>query len=330
MRILVVGGAGYIGSHAVRSLTQAGHTVWVFDNLSQGHAESVPPQRLIRGDLLDRTALETVFQRHAIEAVMHFAAFASVPESVRDPARYYQNNVVGALTLLDAMRARGVPRIVFSSTAAVYGIPDSVPITESSPKQPINPYGFTKLAIEQAMADYAHAYGLGFAALRYFNACGASSDATIGEDHDPETHLIPIILQVALGQRESLAVFGTDYPTPDGTCIRDYIHVEDLADAHLRALDRIEPGRGLIYNVGTGVGMSVRQVLDAARRVTGRPIAEVEHPRRPGDPPSLVASPDAIRRDLGWSPRFTSIDAIVESAWRWHSAHPRGFKPQPG
>jgi UDP-glucose 4-epimerase len=327
MRILVVGGAGYIGSHAVRSLQQAGHEVWVFDNLSQGHEAAAPAERLIRGDLANRAALEVALDGR--DAVMHFAAFASVPESVGDPAKYYQNNLVGTLTLLDAMRATGVGRIVFSSTCAVYGVPEVVPITEDTPKQPINPYGFTKLAMERALADYARAYGLGYAALRYFNACGASSDATIGEDHHPETHLIPLVLQVALGQRESIAVFGTDYPTPDGTCVRDYIHVEDLADAHVRALERIEPGRGLTYNVGTGVGMSVRQVIEAARRVTGHPIPTVEHPRRPGDPPMLVASPQAIQRDLGWSPRFTAIGTIIASAWNWHSTHPNGYRSRP-
>jgi len=325
MPVLVIGGAGYIGSHAVRGLTQAGHDVWVFDDLSQGHAESVPAGRLIRGELADRAALEAALRDHKIDAVMHFAAFASVPESVAEPAKYYQNNFVGTLNLLDAMRAAGVRRIVFSSTAAVYGVPEVVPIPEETLKQPINPYGFTKLAIEYALADYARAYGLGYAVLRYFNACGASEDATIGEDHTPETHLIPIILQVALGQRESLSVFGTDYPTPDGTCIRDYIHVEDLADAHIRVLERIEPGRGLTYNVGTGVGMSVREVVEAARRVTGHPIPVVEHPRRPGDPPALVASSNAIQRDLGWSPRFKEIEAIVASAWKWHESHPRGY-----
>ncbi|MDR3634093.1 MAG: UDP-glucose 4-epimerase GalE [Isosphaeraceae bacterium] len=325
MIVLVVGGAGYIGSHAVRGLVQAGHDVWVLDNLSQGHAASVPAGRLVRGELADRGALETALRDHKVDAVMHFAAFASVPESVADPAKYYQNNLVGTLNLLDAMRATGVGRIVFSSTAAVYGVPEVVPIPEDAPKQPINPYGFTKLAMEHALADYARAYGLGYAVLRYFNACGASSDATIGEDHTPETHLIPIILQVALGQRESLSVFGTDYPTPDGTCIRDYIHVEDLADAHIRVLDRIEPGRGLTYNVGTGVGASVREVVDAARRVTGHPIPVVAHPRRAGDPPSLVASSQAIRRDLEWSPRYNAIEEIVASAWKWHKSHPHGY-----
>jgi UDP-glucose 4-epimerase len=326
MRVLVIGGAGYIGSHAVRGLADAGHDVRVFDNLSQGHPESVPEGTLIRGELDDRAALDAALADHGIDAVMHFAAFASVPESVADPAKYYRNNLVGTLNLLDAMRAAGIGRIVFSSTAAVYGVPETSPIPEASPKQPINPYGFTKLAMEQALADYARAYGLGYAVLRYFNACGASADATIGEDHEPETHLIPITLQVALGQRASLSVFGNDYPTPDGTCVRDYIHVEDLADAHIRVLDRIEPGRGLTYNVGTGQGVSVRAVVEAARRVTGRPIPVVEQPRRAGDPPSLVASPRAIQRDLGWAPRYTTIEAIVASAWKWHESHPRGYR----
>ena len=327
MTILVVGGAGYIGSHAVRALERAGHEVWVYDNLSQGHAQAVPAGRLVEGDLLDRAALERVLRDRRIDAVMHFAAFTSVPESVADPARYYRNNLVGTLTLLDAMRDVGVGRIVFSSTAAVYGVPEVMPIPETAPTRPINPYGFTKLAIEQALADYARAYSLGYAVLRYFNACGASGDASIGEDHTPETHLIPIALQVALGQRDHLAVFGTDYPTPDGTCVRDYIHVEDLADAHLALLERVVGSEGttLTYNVGTGKGASVRQVLEAARRITGRPVAAVEHPRRPGDPPVLVASAEAIRGDLGWSPRYTEIDAIVASAWQWHSTHPRGY-----
>jgi UDP-glucose-4-epimerase GalE len=327
MRILVVGGAGYIGSHTVRHLARSGHEVWVYDNLVHGHRAAVPEGRLIEGDLGDVAKLESALRGGAIDAVMHFAAFTSVPESVSDPARYYRNNVVGALNLLDAMRAAGVGKIVFSSTAAVYGVPDEVPIPESAPTRPINPYGFTKLAIERALADYASAYGLGAATLRYFNACGAAADGTIGEDHRPETHLIPLILQVALGQRPTIAIAGTDYPTPDGTCIRDYIHVDDLADAHLRVLERIEPGRSLTYNVGTGSGVSVREVVDAVRRVTGHPIPVIEGPRRAGDPPSLVASADAARRDLGWSPRYTEITPIVASAWAWHSAHPRGYAP---
>jgi UDP-glucose-4-epimerase GalE len=325
MRILVVGGAGYIGSHTVRHLARSGHEVWVYDNLVHGHRAAVPEGRLIEGDLGDVAKLESALRGGAIDAVMHFAAFTSVPESVSDPARYYRNNVVGALNLLDAMRAAGVGKIVFSSTAAVYGVPDEVPIPETAPNRPINPYGFTKLAIERALADYASAYGLGTASLRYFNACGAAADGTIGEDHKPETHLIPLILQVALGQRENITVAGTDYPTPDGSCIRDYIHVDDLADAHLRVLERIEPGRAVTYNVGTGSGVSVREVVDAVRKVTGHPIPVIEGPRRAGDPPSLVASAVAARRDLGWSPRYTEITPIVASAWAWHSAHPRGY-----
>ena len=326
MRTLVVGGAGYIGSHAVRHLLRSGHEVWALDNLVFGHEAAVPEGRLIRGDLDDGPAIEAVLRDRRIGAVMHFAAFASVPESVADPARYYRNNVVGSLNLLDAMRAAGVGRIVFSSTAAVYGIPDAVPIPEDAPTRPINPYGFTKLAIERALADYASAYGLAGCALRYFNACGASEDGSIGEDHSPESHIIPLILQVALGRRESITITGTDYPTPDGTCIRDYIHVDDLADAHLPVLERIEPGRSLVYNVGTGVGASVRELVEAARRVTGRPIEAVERTSAASATrPSLIASSDAIRRELGWSPRHADIESIIASAWAWHSAHPDGF-----
>ena len=325
MTILVVGGAGYIGSHAVRALVKAGHEVRVYDNLEYGHEAAVPAGLLVRGELADRVKVEATLREHSIDAVMHFAAYTSVPDSVADPAKYYHNNVVGSLKLLEAMRATGVNRIVFSSTAAVYGIPEVVPIVEDSPKQPINPYGFTKLAVEHALADYSHAFGLGYAVLRYFNACGASSDASIGEDHRPETHLIPLILQVPLGQRDSIAIFGTDYPTPDGTCIRDYIHVEDLADAHVRAIEAIRTGQGMTYNVGTGQGFSVREVVDACRRVTGHAIPMVERPRRAGDPPALVASSDAIRRDLGWSPRFTEVGPMVASAWAWHEGHPHGY-----
>jgi UDP-glucose-4-epimerase GalE len=259
------------------------------------------------------------------DAVMHFAAFAYVGESVTDPAKYYRNNVTGTLNLLDAMREAGVGKIVFSSTCATYGIPDRVPMTEATPQNPINPYGYTKLVIERALADYARAYGIGAAALRYFNASGAADDGSIGEDHDPETHLIPLLLQVALGQRPHVTVFGTDYETPDGTCIRDYIHVDDLADAHWRVLDRVRPGELIAYNLGTGNGFSVRQVIDSARRITGREIAVVEGPRREGDPPALVAGAEAARRDLDWVPAHTTIDTIMESAWRWHSSHPRGY-----
>lgn len=325
MNILVTGGAGYVGSHAVKLLAERGHDVWVYDSLAEGHRQAVSAEKLIVGDLLDRAKVESELCKHQIEAVMHFAAFAYVGESVTDPAKYYRNNVVGTLSLLDAMRSCGAKRIVFSSTCATYGVPERVPIREAHPQQPINPYGFTKLAIERALADYCRAYELGYAALRYFNAAGAASDGTIGEDHDPETHLIPIILQAALGQRSHVDIYGTDYPTPDGTCIRDYIHVEDLATAHLAAIEQVESGVELKLNLGTGNGASVREVIEACRAVTGREIATREVARRPGDPPELVADASAARELLDWDPQFKSIRPIVESAWRWHSAHPRGF-----
>jgi UDP-glucose 4-epimerase len=333
MKILVTGGAGYIGSHAVRLLERAGHDVWVYDNLSLGHRAAVPEGRLIEGELMDRPRLIDTLRGKRIEGVMHFAAFAAVGESVLDPAKYYQNNVVASLNLLEAMRASGVKRIVFSSTTATYGTPENIPITEEEPQRPINPYGFAKLVVERALADYAAAYGLGYAALRYFNAAGASADGDLGEDHDPETHLIPIVLDVALGKRPHVTIFGDDYPTPDGTCIRDYIHVDDLADAHLRALERVRPGEFQAYNLGTGRGYSVREVLDVAGRVTGRPIPLYEAPRRPGDPPELVASAARAQRELGWQPRHTTLETILESAWRWHQTHPHGYadtgKPLP-
>jgi len=325
MNILVTGGAGYIGSHAVRLLSRAGHDVWVYDNLSQGHRSAVPAGRLIEGELADRDRLTAVLSNRRIEAVMHFAAFALVGESMADPAKYYQNNVVASLSLLEAMRASGVAKIVFSSTTATYGEAKRIPITEDEPQQPINPYGFAKLVIERALADYARAYGMGYAALRYFNAAGASPEGDLGEDHTPESHLIPIVLQVALGQRERITVFGDDYPTPDGTCIRDYIHVDDLAAAHLKALERLEPGRALQLNLGTGRGHSVRQVIDSCRRISGQPIAVEIGPRRPGDPPELVADSSRAQAALDWRPKYTELDEIVETAWRWHSRHPQGY-----
>jgi len=325
MNILVVGGAGYVGSHAVRRLVQSGHAVWVYDNLVQGHRGAVPQGLLIEGDLLDTATLQAVLAQKQIEAVMHFAAFALVGESVADPAKYYRNNVVGTLSLLEAMRAAGTDRLVFSSTTATYGAPQHSPIGEDQPQQPINPYGFTKLVVERALADYAAAYGLGYAALRYFNAAGAADDGTLGEDHTPESHLIPLVLQVALGQRDSITIFGDDYPTPDGTCIRDYVHVDDLADAHLAALGRLEPGKGLLVNLGTGRGYSVREVIEACRQASGQPIPEVIGQRRPGDPPELIADARRAGQLLDWRPRYTEIDAIVATAWQWHSRHPRGY-----
>lgn len=329
MNILVTGGAGYVGSHAARLLARRGHEVWVYDNLVFGHRAAVAPGRLIEGDLLDGDKVSAVLREKRIDAVMHFAAFAYVGESVTDPAKYYRNNVVGTLSLMEAMRAAGVSRIVFSSTCATYGDPESIPIREGQPQRPINPYGFTKLVIERALADYASAYGWGYAALRYFNASGASADGDIGEDHDPETHLIPLILQVALGQREHITVFGDQFPTPDGTCIRDYIHVDDLATAHLAALDRLEKGTELMLNLGTGRGSSVREVIETCREVTGRPIAAVIAGPRAGDPPSLVADSSLARRELNWEPKYTTIRPIVETAWRWHRSHPRGYGDSP-
>lgn len=325
MRILVTGGAGYIGSHAVRLLGQAGHEVWAYDNLVFGHRGAVPQGRLVEGDLHDRALLERTLGELQIEAVMHFAAFAFVGESVSDPAKYYRNNIIGSLSLLEAMRAAGVRKMVFSSTTATYGVPAHIPITERETQKPINPYGYSKLVVEQALADYTKAYGFGYAALRYFNASGASPAGDIGEDHTPETHLIPLVLQVALGQREAITIFGQDYPTPDGTCIRDYVHVDDLGAAHVRALDLLQPGAELKLNLGTGRGYSVREVIDSCRRVTGRTIKELSGPRRPGDPPELVADASLARATLGWEPRYTKIDDIVATAWRWHESHPQGY-----
>jgi UDP-glucose-4-epimerase GalE len=326
MRILVTGGAGYIGSHAVRLFGARGHDVWVYDNLSCGHRSAVPRDRLIVGDLNEVHRLDQLLVEHGIEAVVHFAAFTYVGESVRDPGKYYQNNLVNTLGLMECLRRHSIWRFVFSSTAATYGIPERVPITEDEPQQPINPYGSSKLAVERALADYAAAYGWGFAALRYFNASGASPDGTIGEHHDPETHLIPLVIQAAVGQRPHIEVFGTDYPTPDGTCIRDYIHVDDLAEAHLLALERLQHGSALRFNLGIGRGYSVREVIRTVEEVTGKSVPVKEGPRRAGDPPALVASSDRIQRELGWRPKYTDLRAIVETAWNWHRNHPRGYR----
>jgi UDP-glucose-4-epimerase GalE len=325
MRVLVTGGAGYVGSHAAKLLAERGHDVVVVDNLAEGHRAAVGKLPIVEADLLDREQLVSVMERNRIEAVMHFAALAYVGVSVREPARYYHNNIVGTLSLLDAMRDADVGKIVFSSTCATYGIPQRVPIDEEHPQAPISPYGFTKLVIERALADYSHAYGLGYAALRYFNASGAAADGTIGEDHDPETHLIPLVLQVALGQRDHVDIYGTDYPTSDGTCIRDYIHVDDLATAHLAALEKLQPKSELKLNLGTGSGASVKEVIDTCRAVTGKPIATREVGRREGDPPALVADPKAAKRVLGWEAQYKTVRPIIETAWTWHSKHPRGY-----
>jgi UDP-glucose-4-epimerase GalE len=325
MRILVTGGAGYIGSHAVRLFLERGHDVWVYDNLSMGHRAAAPADRLIVGDLADVAHLDQEILVRRIEAVVHFAAFAFVGESVREPAKYFQNNLVNTLNLMDCLRRNRVWRFVFSSTCATYGVPQKVPITEDEPQKPINPYGEGKLAVEWALADYAAAYQWGYAALRYFNAAGARPDGTIGEDHDPETHLIPLVIQAAMGQRPNIEIYGTDYATPDGTCIRDYIHVDDLAEAHLLALERLEPGKGLRYNLGTGRGYTVREVIRTVEEVTGKKVPVKEGPRRPGDPDALVAASANAQRELGWKPRYPDLRPIVETAWNWHRNHPTGY-----
>ena len=329
MRILVTGGAGYIGSHTVRLLLARGHDVTVYDNLACGHRAAVPADRLVVGDLNEPHKLDHLLLEQRIEAVVHFAALTYVGDSVREPARYYQNNVANTLTLMECLRKQGVGKFVFSSTAATFGTPATMPITEATPQQPINPYGRTKLMIEHALGDYAAAYGWGFAALRYFNAAGASADGSIGEDHTPETHLIPLVIQAAMGKRPHIEVFGTDYPTPDGTCIRDYIHVEDLADAHLLALEHLQPGKGLHFNLGTGRGYSIREVIRTVEEVTGKPVPIKEGPRRPGDPPELIASSARIQQELGWRPKYPELRPIVETAWKWHQSHPRGYGDRP-
>ena len=317
--ILVVGGAGYIGSHMVKELLQAGYPVVVLDNLSRGHRELVPGGEFVQGDLGDAAVLDRVFSKHRIGAVMHFAAYSLVGESVEKPLDYYRNNVSCTVELLAAMQRHGVPRFIFSSTAAVYGEPAKVPITEDMPCQPTNPYGASKLTVERLLAECDRAWGLRYVSLRYFNAAGADASGELGERHDPESHLIPLVLQVATGERKQIGIFGTDYPTPDGTCVRDYIHVSDLAAAHLLALKRLtDGGASAIYNLGNSRGHSVREVIETARRVTGHPIPETVAARRSGDPAVLVADSSRIRRELGWQPRYEDLSAIVETAWKWH------------
>ena len=317
--ILVTGGAGYIGSHACKALARAGYVPVVYDNLSRGHRAAVRWGPLVEGDVADGTRLRAAIAEHRVVAVMHFAAFAYVGESVGDPALYYRNNLCGSLSLLDAMRESGVGAIVFSSTCATYGIPDTVPIRETAPQRPVSPYGETKLAIERALHWYGQAYAMRSVSLRYFNAAGADAEGEIGEDHQPETHLVPLVLKAALGQGPAIEVFGTDYPTPDGTAIRDYIHVDDLADAHLRALERLRAGGGSIaVNLGTGQGHSVREVIATAEAVSGRKIPARDAPRRPGDPPALVADPSLATEALGWRAKHSGLDAIIRTALAWH------------
>jgi UDP-glucose 4-epimerase len=320
--ILVTGGAGYIGSHAVLALQQAGYEVVVLDNLVYGHrdiVENVLKVELITGEIGDRALLDQVFATHNIAAVMHFAAYAYVGESVTEPAKYYRNNFVGTLTLLEAMLAASIKTFVFSSTCATYGMPTIVPIPEDHPQNPINPYGATKLMVERVLKDFDQAYQFKSVCFRYFNAAGADPEARLGEDHNPEAHLIPLVLLAALGKRASISIFGTDYPTPDGTCIRDYIHVTDLATAHVLGLKYLlNAGDTTVFNLGNGNGFSVKQVIDAARQITGRQINAVECPRRPGDPPALVGSSDRARQILGWNPQYGDLNQILTHAWNWH------------
>jgi UDP-glucose 4-epimerase len=316
--ILVTGGAGYIGSHNVRYLQACGYDVLALDDLSRGFADAVPAARLIQGNTGDGELLDRIFSEYRIDAVVHFAAFIEVGESADHPSRYYRNNVGNTLVLLEAMIRHGVKRLVFSSTAAIFGLPEYTPIDEHHPKAPINPYGRSKWLVEQLLEDYETAYGLQSVCLRYFNAAGAEPAGTLGERHDPETHLIPIVLQAASRRRGAINVFGEDYPTEDGTCVRDYIHVEDLAQAHWLALDHLLAGHGsAAFNLGNGNGYSIREVIDAARRVTGRDFAVKSAPRRPGDPPVLVADSTRARQVLGWRPQYASLDTIVGHAWAW-------------
>jgi UDP-glucose 4-epimerase len=321
MKILVVGGAGYIGSVCAQLLLDGGHDVAIFDNLSEGHRAAIDPRaEFIKCDLEDRQSVERLLVRRQPDAVMHFAANALVGESMENPSKYFRNNIANGVNLLDGMVAAGVKKLIFSSTCAIFGPPERVPIDETMPARPINPYGESKLAFEKILRWYDEIHGLKFVSLRYFNAAGASEK--FGEDHRVETHLIPNVLKVALGERAHVEIFGTDYETPDGTCVRDYIHIIDLAQAHILALGATQSA---FYNLGTGGGSSVREVIDACRKVTGRHIEVVEKPRRPGDPPRLIASSAKIKRELGWQPQFQNLDAIIESAWKWHQKFPRGY-----
>lgn len=326
MRILVCGGAGYIGSNMTAVLTNEGLEPIVYDNLVKGHIQAVSDVEFVHGDLNDFDLLVNTMKDYKIEAVMHFAAFIEVGESVSEPLKYYQNNVSNTQNVLSAMEAAGVEKFVFSSTAATYGMPKKTPITEDMEKTPINPYGETKLAVEKMCHWQSNAGKLKYAALRYFNACGAGQDATLGEDHRPESHLIPLIIQAAMGKRPDIKIFGTDYETPDGTCIRDYIHVEDLASAHLLALKKLESSKELMYNLGNGTGYSVKEVIDTVKKVSGKDFKVIYDDRRAGDPAILTSDASKAATQLGWKTKFADLESIVESAWQWHNDHPNGYE----
>ena len=326
MKILVCGGAGYIGSNMTALLARDGHEPIVFDNFSKGHEAAVQGVQVIEGDLADGERLAEILRDLAIEAVMHFAASIEVGESVHDPLKYYRNNVSNTQSLLSAMETAGVEKFVFSSTAAVYGMPERIPVTESATAKPINPYGETKWAVERMCHYQSQAGKLRFAALRYFNACGAGNDGTLGEDHRPESHLIPLIIQAAMGKRPDIKIYGADYPTPDGTCIRDYIHIDDLCRAHLLALNRLDERAELVYNLGNGRGYSVKQVIETVRRVSGRDFKVVQVDRRPGDPAVLTSDATKAKTELGWRTEKPGLEEMVATAWKWHSEHPDGYR----
>ena len=325
MKVLVCGGAGYIGSNMTAMLSAEGFKPVVYDNLSTGHSAAVGPAEFIEGDLADYELLVTTLDKYKIEAVMHFAAFIEAGESVKFPLKFYHNNVSNTQNLLSAMENCGVEKFVFSSTAAVYGIPEHVPIAEDSPKHPINPYGETKLAVERMCHHQSRAGKLRYATLRYFNACGAGANGTLGEDHRPESHLIPLIVKAAMGKNSEVKIYGTDYPTSDGTCIRDYIHIEDLCRAHLLALEKLNQSSELVYNLGNGQGYSVRQVIDAVKKVSDKDFKVVETDRRPGDPPVLTSDATKAQTELGWKPQYPELEKIIATAWQWHNEHPDGY-----
>ncbi|MCX7884154.1 MAG: UDP-glucose 4-epimerase GalE [Caloramator sp.] len=327
MNVLITGGAGYIGSHTVRLLQRMGKNVVVYDNLSTGHRDAVKQGVFVKGDIFDSELLEDTIKRYSIDSVVHFAAFSLVGESMEKPEKYYKNNVMGTLNLLDVMLKNDVKRLVFSSTAAVYGEPERIPITEDISKNPTNIYGKTKLIMENAMEDYSKILGLKYIALRYFNACGADEDGDIGEDHNPESHLIPLVLKTCLGIKDSIKIFGEDYPTEDGTCVRDYIHVNDLAQAHYLALEALYEGKkSNVYNLGNGNGFSVKEIIKSAEKVTGITINKEVTGRRAGDPAVLIASSEKIAKELNWKPKYTNVEDIIATAWKWHKNHPEGYK----